>query len=112
MLVMLVAALLLNATIAAEPDPALVEKGQQVLAGANPKCTFCHQIAGKGNPRSKLDGVGARLSAEDIKAWIRTPKEIAEKTGSKAQPAMPPYVKEKLSDEDLEALTAYLRSLK
>jgi hypothetical protein len=37
---------------------------------------------------------------------------MAKKKGSTIQPAMFPYPKDKLSDADLEALTAYLLSLK
>lgn len=109
---MLAAITLLILGAGSDPDTALVEKGKQVFASANPKCSICHAIGGQGNPKSKLDGVGGRLSAEDIKAWVRTPREMAEKKGSTLKPAMLPYPKQKLSDEDLEALSAYLRSLK
>lgn len=96
----------------AEPDAALVAKGRQIAANASPKCVMCHMLEGRGNSKNKLDGVGSRLSAEDIKAWVRTPREMAKKKGSTLQPAMLPFPKERLSDRDLEALTAYLLSLK
>lgn len=96
----------------AQPDAALVEKGRRVAANANPRCVMCHMLEGRGNSRVKLDGVGNRLTAEDIKAWIRTPREMAKKKGSTLQPAMYPYTPEKLPAADLEALTAYLLSLK
>jgi mono/diheme cytochrome c family protein len=89
-----------------------VEKGKAVYDAAAPmKCKICHSIAGSGT-KGPLDGVGARLKADEIKAWVRTPKEMAEKTKAMRKPAMPAYPKEKLSDEDLDALTAYLLSLK
>jgi mono/diheme cytochrome c family protein len=56
--------------------------------------------------------VGAKLKADDLKAWMRTPKEMAEKAKADRKPPMPAYSKEKLADADLEALTAYLLSLK
>jgi len=63
-------------------------------------------------PRGPLDGVGSKLSAEQIKAWHRTPKEMTERVKAARKPFMPAYSKEKLSDADLDALTAYLVRLK
>jgi mono/diheme cytochrome c family protein len=97
---------------AALAQDAKVEKGKQVYDAASPKCKVCHSIAGVGNPKGSLDGVGAKLKAEEVKAWVRTPKEMTEKAKAMRKPAMPTYAKEKLSDEDLDALTAYLLSLK
>lgn len=93
-------------------DAAKVEKGKAVYEGAMPKCKMCHSIAGAGNAKGSLDAVGGKLSADDVKAWMRTPKEMATKAKAERKPPMPAYSKEKLSDEDLEALTAYLMSLK
>ena len=33
-------------------------------------CTSCHVVGGIGNPRYPLDGVGARLNREELRAWI------------------------------------------
>jgi mono/diheme cytochrome c family protein len=93
-------------------DAASVEKGKQVYDAATPKCKVCHAIAGVGNAKGPLDGVGTKLKADEIKAWMRTPKEMTEKTKAPRKPYMPVYPKEKMSDEDLEALTAYMLSLK
>jgi mono/diheme cytochrome c family protein len=93
-------------------DASMVEKGKAVYGSANPKCSMCHAIAGKGNSMHPLDGVGDKLSAEDAKAWLRTPHEMAEKTKSQGKPPMPSYSKEKISDQDLDTLVAYLLSLK
>jgi mono/diheme cytochrome c family protein len=87
-------------------------KGKQVYDAAAPKCKMCHSIAGEGNAKGSLDGVGGKLKADEIKAWMRTPKEMTEKAKAERKPPMPAYSKEKLSDADLEALTAYLLSLK
>jgi mono/diheme cytochrome c family protein len=93
-------------------DAAQIEKGKAVFASASPKCTMCHAIAGQGNAKHPLDGIGSKLSGDDIKAWIRTPKEMAAKAKSEAKPPMSPYTTEKISDADLDALVAYLLSLK
>jgi mono/diheme cytochrome c family protein len=88
-----------------------VEKGKQVYASAAPKCKVCHAIGGEGNAKGSLDAAG-KLSAADIKAWIRTPKEMTVKAKAERKPPMPVYGKEKISDADLDALAAYLSSLK
>ena len=93
-------------------DSAKIEKGKQVYDVAMPKCKACHSIGGVGNTKGPLDGVGSKLKAEEIKAWMRTPKEMTEKTKALRKPVMPAYPKEKLSDDDLEALTVYMLSLK
>jgi mono/diheme cytochrome c family protein len=88
-------------------DPA---RGRELFGEANPRCTLCHAVAGKGNPQGPpLDGVGQRLSREEIKAWIRTPAEMAKKRGTSRKPAMLPYPE--FSDEELDALVAYLAGL-
>lgn len=92
--------------------PARIEKGKQVYDAARPKCKACHSIGGAGNVKGPLDGVGSKLEADEIKAWMRTPKAMTEKSKATRKPFMPVYPKEKLSDEDLEALTAYMLSLK
>ena len=97
---------------ASAEDAALVAKGRKVYESTTPKCQACHSIGGVGNAKGPLDGVGAKLKAEEIKAWHRTPKEMTEKSKATRKPLMPAYPKEKLSDADLEALTAYLMSLK
>lgn len=104
--------LALLALLAGGPDAALIEKGRRVAANASPKCIMCHMVEGRGNSRVKLDGVGSRLTAEDIKRWVRTPREMAKARGSTIQPAMQAYPKDKLTDADLEALVAFLLSLK
>jgi mono/diheme cytochrome c family protein len=102
----------LLAVSARAQDAAKIEKGKQVYDAATPKCKVCHSIGGAGNAKGALDGVGSKLKAEEIKAWMRTPKEMTEKTKSARKPPMPVYPKDKMSDEDLDALTAYMLSLK
>jgi len=86
------------------------EKGKAVYA--DQKCKLCHSIAGEGNKKGVLDDVGSKLGAEEMKAWMRTPKEMAEKAGATRKPAMKVYGEDKLSEEDLDALVAYLLTLK
>lgn len=98
-------AAVLCAGVAIAQDAAQVEKGKAVFDAAKPACKACHNE--KKNP---LDHYGANGTAEDAKGWIRTPKEMFAKTGKKGM--MPAYSEKKMSDEDVEALAAYLFSLK
>lgn len=97
---------LLIPTLGAAQDAA---KGEQVFAAQ--KCTMCHQVAGKGNKLSPLDGVGKKLSAADTKEWIVDPDGAAKKHGSTKKPAMPKTYA-KLPAADIDALVAYMQSLK
>ena len=47
-------------------DAAQIEKGKTLFSTASPKCTMCHAVAGQGNAKNPLDGVGSKLSADDI----------------------------------------------
>ena len=90
-------------------DAALVKKGQEVYAAQ--KCQTCHSIAGKGSKTNPLDGVGAKLSADEIRQWIVNPTEMAKKANSDKKPPMPAKYS-KLPAADLDALVAYMQSLK
>jgi mono/diheme cytochrome c family protein len=93
---------------AAAQDDAQIKKGQEVYTAQ--KCQMCHSIAGKGGKLS-LDGVGAKLSADDIKQWITHPTDAAAKAKSTKKPPMPNKY-EKLPAADIDALVAYMQSLK
>src|SRR5689334_3746487 len=82
------------------------KRGQEVYTAQ--KCQGCHNIAGKGFKNNTLDGVGARLSAADIKNWIVMPKAMATKTASTAKPPMPDRYA-KLPAADIDALVAYMQ---
>ena len=71
---------------------------------------MCHSIAGKGGKQSPLDGVGKKLSADDIRAWIIDPTEMTKKTSSTKKPPMPNKWS-KLPAADVDALVAYMQSL-
>ena len=84
-------------------------KGQALYTAQ--KCQVCHSIAGAGNKANPLDGVGGKLSAGDIRQWIVNPKEMATKTNSTAKPPMSANYA-KLPAADIDALVAYMQSLK
>ena len=92
----------------ASAQDAKIAQGEKLYTAQ--KCSMCHQVAGKGNKVSPLDDVGSRLKAEEIHEWLVNPKEMAAKAKSTKKPPMPSYAK--LSKEELDALTAYLSSLK
>jgi mono/diheme cytochrome c family protein len=94
---------------AAGQDAAAIKKGQEVYTAQ--KCQMCHAVAGKGGKASPLDGVGAKLSADDIRQWITHPKEAAAKASSTKKPVMPAKYGT-LPAADLDALVAYMQSLK
>ena len=90
-------------------DAKQIEAGKKVYEAQ--KCSTCHMVAGKGNKMSSLDGVGTKLPAADIKRWITNTAEMEVKLPK------PPTVKMSskkyaLKDADLDALVAYLGSLK
>jgi mono/diheme cytochrome c family protein len=90
-------------------DAEQVKKGQEVYTAQ--KCQVCHAIAGKGNKQNPLDGVGAKLSADDIRQWIVNPTEMTAKAKSTKKPPMPNKWA-KLPAAELDALVAYMQSLK
>jgi mono/diheme cytochrome c family protein len=93
----------------AKPSPELLAAGRKVYD--RERCLTCHQIAKHGNSRFPLDGVGTRLTPEQIRRWITHTSEMED-----ALPKMPPVrmsaIKYRLSAADLDALVAYLGSLK
>ncbi len=89
-------------------SPQSVAAGQQIYQQQS--CVRCHSIAGKGNPRNPLDGVGARYSAEQIRYWI---------TGADALQSVLPkrafkikQIYKELSDEDINVLVVFMQSLR
>jgi mono/diheme cytochrome c family protein len=90
-------------------DAAPVKHGEEVYTAQ--KCQLCHSIGGKGNKTNPLDGVGAKLSADDIRKWITHPDEMMAQTKSTKKPPMPKKY-DKLPPADIDALVAYVQSLK
>ena len=95
--------------LARSQDAEQLKKGEQVYAAQ--KCSVCHSIAGKGSKTNPLDGVGSKLSAEDTRQWIVEPIEMAKKANSTKKPPMPKKY-DKLPPAELDALVAYMQSLK
>jgi mono/diheme cytochrome c family protein len=93
----------------AAQDDAQIKKGQQVYAAQ--KCSICHAIGGKGNKQNPLDGVGTKLTADEIRQWILKPTEMTAKIKSTKKPPMPDKYS-KLPAADIDALVAYMQSLK
>lgn len=82
-------------------------KGEQVYAAQ--KCAICHSIAGKGNPKGSLDGVGSKLTPDEIRQWIVDAKGMTAKAKATRKPEMRHY---DLPRDDVDALVAYLASLR
>jgi mono/diheme cytochrome c family protein len=83
-------------------------QGQQVFEAQ--KCSLCHSVAGKGNAKGPLDGVASKYSAADLKLWLTSPTEMAKKHNATRKPPMKSFAS--LSAADLDALVAYLQTLK
>jgi mono/diheme cytochrome c family protein len=96
---------LLVVSVASAQDK--VARGAAVYA--EQKCSICHSIAGKGNAKGPLDDMGTKYNAADLKAWIVDAKGMTVKTKSTRKPEMKNYT---LPDADLDALVAYMASLK
>ena len=76
-------------------------RGLRILLSAKPACRTCH------NPKlQSLEGVGDRLSEQEIKDWIRKPSKMLKKAGKRGK--MPPY---RFTDDELEAVVAFLKSI-
>jgi mono/diheme cytochrome c family protein len=107
--VVIVGALALAPLGASAQDAAKVKQGQTVYASQ--KCQVCHAIAGQGGKASVLDGIGAKLSADELRAWIVNPTEAAAKAKSTKKPPMPSKYST-LPAGDIDGLVAYMQSLK
>jgi mono/diheme cytochrome c family protein len=84
-----------------------VEKGKAVYTAQ--KCAICHSIGGVGNKKGELDHV-AKLSADDMRAWITDAPTMAAKAKADRKPPMKAY--STLTKDEVDALVAYLQTLK
>jgi mono/diheme cytochrome c family protein len=96
------------ATPAAAQEQAKIERGMKVYTAQ--KCHTCHSIAGKGAKKGPLDEVGAKLSEEELRLWLVDAVGMTKKTKSTRKPFMKNY--KHLPKEDIDALVAYMQSLK
>jgi mono/diheme cytochrome c family protein len=101
-------ALLVASAVASAQSAAQIELGQKVYVAQ--KCAICHAIAGKGNAKGALDMVGSKLSADEIRQWITAAPEMTAKAKAERKPLMKAFTN--IGKDDLDALVAYLGSLK
>jgi mono/diheme cytochrome c family protein len=92
---------------ASAQDKSKAELGAALFSSQ--KCTLCHAVAGKGNPKGPLDGVAAKLTAQEIRQWIVDPDAMRVKAKATRTPAMKRL---KLTTEQVDGLVAYLQTLK
>ena len=93
----------LAATAAAQD----AKKGEALVT--DQKCTLCHSIGDKGNKKGPLDGVATKLKADEIRSWITDAKGMTAKMKTTRKPEMKAF---SLPKDDVDALVAYLSSLK
>jgi mono/diheme cytochrome c family protein len=96
----------LAAPAAAQDAP--VAQGEALFSAQ--RCPLCHQVAGQGNKKYPLDGVGKTITADVVRLWLTDPKAAEAKTGKSGTPKMKSYAS--LAEADVEALVAYVMSLK
>ena len=93
------------ATLRARPAPSLDVAGAPAPAGAavyeRLGCAACHALRGAGNPRRPLDGVGTRLSRDQLRGWVVEPQRM------KPGVQKPAYDRE--PGTDIDALLDYLQ---
>jgi mono/diheme cytochrome c family protein len=83
-------------------------QGQQVFE--KQKCSLCHSVAGKGNLKGPLEGVGSKYTNAELKQWLTSPAEMAKKHNATRKPPMKSFAS--LPAADVDALVAYLQTLK
>lgn len=94
------------AVAASKVDP--VAAGKRVYAAQ--RCLRCHAVAGEGNSRYPLDGVGSRLDAAQLRGWVTGATADAAKLSPRAMAAKRRFAA--LPADDLNGLVAYLQTLK
>jgi mono/diheme cytochrome c family protein len=92
------------------PDPKQVAAGKKLYDTL--KCATCHMAEAKGNKKLPLDGISKKMPAAQIRSWIASPAEMEAKLDKKPAVKMSSMMKTKLSDPDVDALVAYVQSLK
>jgi len=102
------ALVIVAAGVASAQSQAQVDEGQEVFTAQ--KCSICHSVAGKGNAKGVLDGVGSKLSADEIRQWITDAPAMAAKVKAERKPPMKAFTS--LPKDQLDALVAYVQSLK
>ena len=73
-------------------------------------CLTCHSIAGTGNPRHPLDGVGSQWTAEQLHAWITGSGFAADRLPASVARRKQQYTR--IPQEEMDALIGFLSDLK
>jgi mono/diheme cytochrome c family protein len=102
---MILAAALAVVGLAAPSYAGDAAAGKAVYEAAKPACKSCHT-----DTKNPLTKTGAENTLEELKAWVRTPKDMIAKKGKKG--IMPAYAADKITDADLENLVAYMATMK
>jgi len=96
------------AVCAARPALAQNAKAQQGAAlFTSQKCTMCHSVEGKGNPKGSLDNITAKDKAQHVRQWLTDPEGMRARSNATRTPAMKPM---KLTADQIDALVAFLTS--
>ncbi|MCK4586361.1 MAG: cytochrome c [Gammaproteobacteria bacterium] len=88
-------------------SPEGIEAGRQVYK--QQACARCHSIAGKGNSRNPLDGVGVRRTADELRNWIIGADTIQGSVPEGVFKLKKTY--RGLTERDLDSLVIYMQSL-
>jgi mono/diheme cytochrome c family protein len=83
------------------------KRGEQVYT--EQKCGLCHSIGDKGNKKGPLDGVASKYTADELRQWIVDAKGMTAKTKAPRKPEMKNY---SLAKDEVDALVAYMQTLK
>ncbi|QKT02522.1 cytochrome c [Ectothiorhodospiraceae bacterium 2226] len=86
---------------------ALIARGRDLYQAQG--CAACHAVQGVGNPRNPLDGVGRRLSSDELHDWIVAADHLEERLPPSVVRRKQRY--QELGEDELAALVAYLQSL-
>jgi mono/diheme cytochrome c family protein len=81
-----VALVLGTCAMASAQGPGQVEVGQKAFV--EQKCAVCHSLAGQGNKNGPLDGVGSKLTPDEIRQWLVNAPEMAVKIKAERKPPM------------------------
>ena len=78
------------------------------------QCLACHSLEGKGNAKGPMEGLGAKLSADEIRQWLVDPKGMTAKANATRTPKMDalPNMLKFATPEALDDVVAYVASLK
>lgn len=73
-------------------------------------CTGCHSVSGVGSPRLPLDGVGARRTPAELRAWTTGAQMLADSLAPSVLRRKQEFAG--MPADELDALVGFLASLK